>query len=268
MKRKLLIIIFVIVILVLLLIYFSSKLKVTHYNFASERIPEDFDNYKIVHLSDLHCKNFGKNNSDLIKKINSLEPDLILITGDSIDKFHPDITPLENLFKGITDTAPIYSISGNHECDNHELYAQLLKLYQKYDITDLDDSELFISCKDSSIMLKGLSAFQNKLAWDKDFMENKYPETFSILLNHYPQLYHLGQYEYDIILSGHIHGGVIRIPYLGGLINNDGSLFPEFDAGEFNYWKSTMYVSCGIGDTLIPRINNSPEIVCITLHSQ
>ena len=268
MKRKLLIIIFVIIILILLLIYSSSKPKVTHYNFTSERIPKDFNNYKIVHLSDLHCKNFGKNNSDLVEKINSLEPDLILITGDNIDKFHPDITPLENLFKGIADTAPIYSISGNHECDNPELYAQLLKLYQKYNITDLDDSELFINCKDSSILLKGLGAFQNKLAWDKDFMENKYPEAFSILLNHYPQPYHLGQYEYDIILSGHIHGGVIRIPFLGGLINNDGSLFPEFDAGEYKYWKSTMYVSRGIGDTLIPRINNSPEIVCITLHSE
>ncbi len=269
MKQKIFFIVLVILFLFfIILILTSSQPVTTHYNYTSERIPESFDNFKIVHLSDLHCKNFGKNNSKLIDEINKLEPDLILITGDNIDKFHPDITPLEHLFAGISNTAPIYSISGNHECDNFDLYAQLLSLYQKYNITDLDDKEMFFTVGEDSIILKGLGAFQNKLMWDKDFMTNKNPEVFTILLDHYPQLNYLGQYEYDIILSGHIHGGVIRLPYLGGIINNDGSLFPEFDGGEYKLWKSTMYVSRGLGDTLIPRINNNPEIVCITLHNK
>lgn len=266
MKKKVFfIVISLLVIFFSVLLLISSNLTVTHYNYTSDRIPASFNNFKIVHLSDLHCKNFGQNNSKLIDKINDLDPDLILITGDNFDKYHSNMTNLNNLFKGIAGTAPIYSISGNHECDNPELYAQLLALYSKYDITDLDDKELFFTLGNDSIILKGLGAFENKLSWDKNFMENKNPEAISILLDHYPQIDQLARYEYDIILSGHLHGGVIRLPYLGGLINNNGSLFPEYSGGEYTLGKSTMFVSKGIGDTLIPRINNKPEIVCITL---
>lgn len=267
--RKTLLIIFAsIVFLLLVLICLSSSLKTTYYEYQSERIPSDFDGLKIVQISDFHCKSFGKNNQKLIAAIKEAEPDLIFITGDNIDMFHKDLTPLENLFDGIHELAPIYAISGNHECDDPNLYSQLLGLYSKYGITDLDDKEIFLSQGNSSIVIKGLGAFENKINWDEHFMENKNPQLFSILLDHYPELDRLALREYDLILSGHIHGGVIRLPFVGGIIGNKGEFFPTYDGGRYDLVNSTMYVSCGLGDTLIPRINNNPEIVCITLKTK
>lgn len=249
--------------LILILMYMSGKLTSTFYIYESARVPKGFDGFKIVHLSDIHCKSFGNNNKELIDTINNMNPDIIFITGDSIDKYHSDLSPLEFLFEGIQNTAPIFAVSGNHECDDPALYSQLLELYDKYGITDLDDTEIIWSFNGASIQIKGLGAFQNKINWDNDFMTDKHPELFSIILNHYPQLNRLAYY--DLILSGHIHGGVIRIPFIGGILGNDGEFFPEYDGGRYNLLNSTMYVSKGIGDTVIPRVNNRPEVVCITL---
>lgn len=264
-KKMIISIIFVLIFIPVLLILASSGLTTTHYSYESTRVSKDLDGLTIVHLSDIHCKNFGRNNEKLIDAINRLEPDIILITGDSIDIHHQDLTPLENLFAGICRTAPVYAISGNHECVDADLYAQLIALYNKYGITDLDDKEIIFTYGSDSISIKGIGAFENKNRWDNEFMLNKSPEMLSILLDHYPLLDELGVFGYDMILSGHIHGGIIRLPILGGLFGNDRTLFPEYDSGQYTYARTTMYVSRGIGDTVIPRINNNPEIVCITL---
>ena len=267
MKKHMVLIIFSSLIILLGILFFaSSKLTTTYYNYESDRVPESFDGARIVQLSDIHCKRFGKDNEELIRTINAQDPDIILITGDCIDQNHHDLTPLEQLFAGIQDTAPIYAISGNHECDDPNLYGQLIALYNKYGITDLDDKEILWSKGGSSISIKGLGAFENKLNWDNDFMKRQDENVFSILLDHYPQLNRLAWYGYDIILSGHVHGGVIRLPYVGGLIGNNGDFFPEYDGGEYKIGDSTMYVSRGLGSTVIPRINNNPEVVVITLH--
>lgn len=266
MKKKYFIIPIFILLPLVILVAASAGLTTTCYTYESARIPEAFDGFRIVVLSDIHCKSFGKNNEKFIRTINDADPNLILILGDNVDSWHKnDLTPLDKLFAGIADTAPIYAVSGNHECANPQLYAQLLTLYEKYSITDLDDSELFFSYQNSSIVLKGLGAFDNKINWDKDFLTNHHPDTFTILLDHYPQLNRLAAYGYDLILAGHVHGGVIRLPFLGGLIGNDRKLFPEYSEGAYQLFNTTMYVSRGIGDTAIPRINNNPEVVCITL---
>ena len=269
--NKLLITIIATVALLLLVLFFlihdSSKLTVTHYTYSNSRIPEEFDDFTIVQLSDIHCKNFGENNKDFIDAVTSLQPDVIFLTGDMIDEAHSDLTPLRNLFAEISTIAPIYAISGNHECHEDAPYHELLSLYEEYQITDLDDKEIYIVNGDASILVKGLGAFQSKIYWDNDFMTYKNPDVFSILLNHYANQFPLlPQYGYDLILSGHIHGGIIRLPGIGGLIGNGGNLFPEYDAGFYKIGNSTMIVSRGIGVSVIPRINNNPEIVCITLN--
>lgn len=269
MRKKIILITIITLLAVLcLLIWQSYGLATTYYTYESQRIPSTFDGFHITVLSDIHCKNFGRDNTELIQAVKDTEPDLILILGDCVDHWHRNnLTPLVNLLSGISGTAPIYAVSGNHECANPELYARLCQLYEQYGIIDLDDQELLFSYQGSSIVLKGLGAFDNKINWDKDFLANKYPETFSIVLDHYPQLNRLACYEYDLILSGHVHGGVIRLPILGGLIGNDRQLFPEYSAGSYQLFHTTMYVSRGIGDTMLPRINNNPELLCITLHS-
>lgn len=271
MKKKLFIfltfiLLFFVISILLILIYLSSKLEVTQYTYSSSRVPESFDGFKIVQLSDIHCKSFGKDNQELIDQINALEPDIILITGDSIDAAHQDLTPLDNLFCGIKDIAPIYAISGNHEFEGNTPYDGLMALYSKYGIYNLDDQKVLFSKEADSIELVGIDGYNMKANWDHWFLERQNPEVFSILLNHYPgQITKLVQYRYDLLLCGHIHGGIIRIPKLGGLLGTDMTLFPEYDGGEYVMADTTMYVSRGIGDARIPRINNCPEIVCITL---
>lgn len=252
--------------LLISLIFSSKKLEVTHYTYSSNRVPTSFDGYKIVQLSDIHCKSFGNDNQRLIDEINALEPDLILITGDSIDSSHQDLTPLENLFRGISGTAPIYAISGNHEYDENAPYDALMILYETYGIHNLDNQKVTITEGNESIQLVGIDGLNMKAYWDKWFLTQEDLDTFSILLNHYPeQIVYLAQYGYDIILSGHMHGGIIRIPKIGGVIGNKMKLFPTYDAGKYTAITTTMYVSRGLGDARIPRINNRPEIVCITL---
>lgn len=248
------------------LILSSTKLAVTQYTYSSERVPASFDGYKIVQLSDIHCKSFGKDNQKLIDEINALEPDLILITGDSVDSSHQDLSPLENLFRGISNTAPIYVISGNHEFEQDTPYEEFLTLCDTYGIHNLDNQKVTITEGNDAIQLVGIDALNMKAHWDFGFLTRDNPDMFSILLNHYPgQIVYLAQYGYDIILSGHMHGGIIRIPHFGGLIGNKRELFPKYDAGKFTAIDTTMYVSRGLGDARIPRINNRPEIVCITL---
>ncbi len=263
---------FIIVILLLaaigIMIYCSAGLTTTYYEYESSRIPSSFDGFRITVLSDIHCKSFGKNNEKMVEAIKAAEPDLILILGDSVDHWHRnDFSALVSLFSRISSIAPVYAISGNHECANPELYSQLCVLYKQYRIENLDDSEVIFSYQGDSIILKGLGAFENKVHWDKSFLINDHPEAFTILLDHYPQLNRLASYGYDLLLSGHVHGGIIRLPILGGLIGNDRQLFPEYSAGQYQLLDTTMYVSRGIGNSAIPRINNNPEIVCITLHS-
>lgn len=247
----------------------SSKLSVTSYTYKNERVPESFDGYRIVHLSDLHCKSFGANNQVLIDSIADLAPDVILITGDSIDGTHQDLTPLDQLFAGIADIAPIYAISGNHEYDTGAPLSELYDLYSKYGITNLDNQETYLTRGDDIISVKGLDGNTMKAYWDKDFLTRENPDAFSILLNHYPgQLTSVLRYSYDMILAGHLHGGVIRLPFAGGLFGNKGDFFPDYSGGEYRLNHTTLYVSRGIGDTVIPRINNRPEVVCITLCKQ
>lgn len=264
-RNIVLVILVFLVLLLVLLILLSKPLEVTYFTYSSSRVPESFDEYRIVQLSDIHCKSFGKDNQKLIDQIKQLEPDLILITGDTIDAEHHDFTPLTNLFEGIQDIAPIYAISGNHEYDSGYPYQELKALYEIYGIYNLDDIEVGITRNADTIYLKGIDGINMKANWDTEFLTRKHPENFSILLDHYPQLSKLVRYEYDIIFSGHIHGGIIRIPFLGGLFGNHKELFPKYDAGAYTAHNTTMYISRGLGDAKIPRINNRPEIVCVTL---
>ena len=146
------------------LILSSTKLAVTQYTYSSERVPASFDGYKIVQLSDIHCKSFGKDNQKLIDEINALEPDLILITGDSVDSSHQDLSPLENLFRGISNTAPIYVISGNHEFEKNAPYNAFLTLCDSYGIHNLDNQKVTITEGEESIQLVGIDGFNTRLS--------------------------------------------------------------------------------------------------------
>lgn len=247
--------------------FLNTDLKLTKYDYYSSKIPKAFNGYKIIQISDLHHKNFGTNQSDLIKIINSQNPDIILLTGDIVDEDHTDMTPIEDLLKGICNTAPIYYVTGNHELelDASEQYGKLQVLFDNYGVVDLDDKSVELTKGGDSIYLTGLKYRSDYI---KGYLESADSSKFNILMYHGSNNFNqICKYGYDLVFSGHSHGGIVRLPFIGGLIGNKGDgLLPNYCGGVFENNNSTLISSCGLGDSDIPRFNNPPEVVMITIH--
>lgn len=268
MTKKLLLMLIGLLLLVYLGIGIYQNLQITYYTYYNSEIPTAFDQYRIIQISDFHCKTFGNKENKLINAINSFHPDIIVLTGDMIDGSHPDITPVNDLLSGISSIAPVYFVSGNHEFDTTASYTQLMQLFDTYGVINLDDSQAIISKNDSSFTLYGLSADRMDILFNQNALPVLDKSNFSIALYHYASHFdYFYNYGFDLVLAGHTHGGLIRLPLVGGIINNDGTLFPKYDAGKYMLGTTTMIVSRGLGDSTIPRFYNRPELVCITLQS-
>lgn len=263
-KFKWLILICVLLCIYVIIGFTNTKLEVTRYTYSSTKLPKEFDGYKIVQISDLHHKNFGENQSELIELIKAEEPDLILLTGDIADEDHTDMKPIEDLFKGIQGI-PTYFITGNHELLSKASaqYGELLVLMNEYGIVDLDDSSVEIKKGDSSIYLHG-QKFRS--FYIRDYLPKADTSKFNILMFHCSDYFDLiSDLGYDIVVSGHTHGGIIRLPFIGGIYGNLGEWFPDYDGGVYVEDNCTLFSSRGLGDATIPRFYNPPEIVSITL---
>ena len=154
-NRKNVLILCIIVILLYIISGFYNPLVLTRYDYTSSKVPEGFDGYRIVHISDFHCKEFGDGESDLIAMIRNAEPDLILFTGDSIDDEH-SLDNYRDLITGIYDVAPIYYVNGNHEYDASAPLAEMKELNEKYQVHDLNDASVVVEHNGDSILLSGL----------------------------------------------------------------------------------------------------------------
>ncbi|MDO5292473.1 MAG: metallophosphoesterase [bacterium] len=249
---------------------FFTKLVVTEYTIENTKIPPSFGGFRIVQISDLHCAEFGTGNKNLIDTVKHLDPDIIVLTGDMLDSDHTDFTPVEEFLNGIQSIAPIYSVTGNHDYDSTSIYQKLKFYYTTYNICDLDAAGVIINKGNSSILLQGLGASAN-ITNSSHLLPKADPDKFNILLYHYSNHFdYLSSFNYDLVLSGHAHGGIVRLPFVGGVLGNNGVLFPKYDYGKFvnkDNPNMTMISSGGLGDADIPRYNNNPEVVLITLKS-
>ena len=242
-NRKNVLILCIIVILLYIISGFYNPLVLTRYDYTSSKVPEGFDGYRIVHISDFHCKEFGDGESDLIAMIRNAEPDLILFTGDSIDDEH-SLDNYRDLITGIYDVAPIYYVNGNHE-------------YDASVVVEHNGDTILLSGLDFRLTMRGL---RNNIDYANTTM-------FNILLYHGTDKFDgIAPYNYDLVLSGHTHGGIVCLPFIGGIISNQKELFPKYDSGVYTSGLSTMISSRGLGDASIPRFHNPREVICITLH--
>lgn len=249
-----------------------EDLEISRYEVASQKLPESFDGFKIVQLSDLHGAEFGEDGMALVDKVGSLEPDMIALTGDFVTD-EGDLAAVEKLAARLVKLCPVYFISGNHEFGSG-LAVKVRNILERAGVKYLSNEYLTISRGEDEILLGGVEdplAYADMLSPDElaQKMNDAAPDAFKILLGHrnywmteYPEL------PVDLIFCGHAHGGLIRIPGVGGLIGTDRRLFPDFDAGQFNNGRYTLIVSRGLGNSVpIPRIFNRPEIVCVELSS-
>lgn len=249
-----------------------DDLEISRYEVNSKKLPESFDGFKIVQLSDLHGAEFGEDGMELVDKVGSLEPDMIALTGDFVTD-EGDLAAVEKLAARLVKLCPVYFVSGNHEFGSG-LAVKVRNILERAGVKYLSNEYLTISRGEDGILLGGVEdplAYADMLSPDElaQKMNDAAPDAFKILLGHrnywmteYPEL------PVDLIFCGHAHGGLIRIPGVGGLIGTDRRLFPDFDAGQFNNGRYTLIVSRGLGNSVpIPRIFNRPEIVCVELSS-
>lgn len=247
-----------------------EDLEISRYEVASQKLPESFDGFKIVQLSDLHGAEFGEDGMGLVEKVKELEPDIIALTGDFVTD-EGDLAAVKKLAGRLTELCPVYFVSGNHEFGSG-LAIKVRNILERAGVKYLSNEYLTINRGDDEILLGGVEdplAYADMLSPDElaQKMNDAAPDAFKILLGHrnywmteYPEL------PVDLIFCGHAHGGLIRIPGVGGLIGTDRRLFPDFDAGQFNNGRYTLIVSRGLGNSVpIPRVFNRPEIVCVTL---
>lgn len=259
-------------------IWQNNSIVITKSEYGNAKIPKEFDGYVIAHISDLHNKEFGPNQNILLNKLKSTSPDIIVITGDLLDRRRFDLNIAMKFLEGAVQIAPVYYVSGNHEAWSHQ-YPSIKRELLKAGIQVLDDSMIELSIGTSSMNLLGVKdpAF---LTFDalgrtdtsqlkESLRQWSSNEGFQILLSHRPELFNLyAENNLDLIFSGHAHGGQVRIPFIGGLIAPDQGFFPQYTSGSHTKDQSTMFVSRGLGNSIIPiRVFNRPEIVVVTLQS-
>ena len=281
LKRKKRIVSGVIIALVLTflgwVIWANFALETNEYTIKSEKINDRFDGFRIAHISDLHNTRLAKQNGKLLKMLSDTNPDIIAITGDLIDSRRTNISLALEFAKEAVKIAPCYFVSGNHESRISE-YNYLESELKKQGVVVLDNKTVEIEKAGEKIALIGVRDPSFDFKGDfcdvdnflKSSIEPLQTKTFTVVLSHRPELFDIYVNSgADLILSGHLHGGQVRLPFVGGLLSPDPSLFPEYDAGLFTENTTNMIVSRGIGNSAIPiRFNNRPEIIVVTLKSQ
>ena len=243
---------------------------------CSNGIPEAFDAYKIVQISDLHDAQIGENNEKLITMTAETEPDCIVLTGDFVDssRFHPERSL--SVAEALVKIAPVYYVSGNHEAILPDAdYQALTDGLRALGVCVLEDESAELTRGGQSIRLIGLTDIgfhPGTLEEKKDALRTALsallPEDeFSVTLAHRPELMDVyTECGAPLVLSGHAHGGQIRLPGIGGLIAPGQGLFPKYTDGKYEENGTTLVVSRGIGNSVLPlRVNDRPQIVVVQL---
>ena len=273
---------------ILIITAFWSGIVVRKYIIRSEKITGQI---KIVLVTDLHGYIYGKNQKNIADKIKKADPDLILLGGDIVDEMMP-LKGSEQFFEAIKDIADIYYVTGNHDKIFERINADkinLKELIESYGITFLENDYAEININGNDIIIGGAddpginrrtstaenttsleSTWETKVnaAFNTEYLKSD--GRYKILLTHRPdKINTYGSLPFDLILSGHAHGGQVRIPFIlkNGLYAPNQGLFPKYTGGIYEYADKIHVVSTGLS-LKIPRVFNPPDIVVVTLDSQ
>ncbi len=278
MKKKIIIIFLLLIVFSYYLYYENTELEVTTYNITDNNIPDNFDNYKIIQISDFHNTKNKKLTNKLINEIEEEKPNIIVITGDLIDSNKIDIDLSISLIEKLNFIAPIYYVTGNHETNiSSTKYQELKEKLESNKVTILDNEAIILTVNGETINLIGIndpSMSGNEYIEDSRIIEDEinsidYDKSkYSILLSHRPEVFDTYvKMDVNLVLTGHAHGGQIRLPFTEGLIAPNQGFFPKYTSGKFEKNNKVMVVSRGIGNSILPfRINNRPELVKIILN--
>lgn len=248
--------------------YENHHLTVTTYTYQSEKTDADLNGYRIVQISDLHNAEFGHDNRKLLKKISELEPDIIVITGDIVDSNHTDIQTSVSFVKQAVLISDVYYVTGNHEYWlTKEEQAELFNGMAQAGAVILNNESVNISVGESGFCLIGLDDNSLSNGTLDHLISEIDDDKLSVVLAHEPQYFSkYASTGCDLVLTGHAHGGQFILPFVGAIVAPDQGFFPEYTSGEHQEKDTTMYISRGLGNSIIPvRLFNDPEIVCVDL---
>jgi predicted MPP superfamily phosphohydrolase len=233
---------------------------------------------RIVLISDLHSTIHGTDQTTLINKVIRQNPDLIVLVGDIYDDAVP-MTGTQLLLSGIRGIAPIYYVTGNHEYWSFNIQG-LIEELQNYGVTVLSDEYVEIEINGNVVILAGIEDPDKKRYEASDYdqdkvMEDRFREldeisAYRILLAHRPEkiAYYKG-FSFDLVLSGHTHGGQVRLPFINGLYAPNQGFFPKYGGGLYRHNDLVHIIGRGLSiNPRLPRIFNPPELVVIVINSK
>ena len=253
------------------LLWGNCSLQTTETALVSPALPPAFDGLRIVELADLHGRVFGRGSRRLLAAVRRAEPDLICIDGDLFDE-HTDLAMLPPLLRGLCAIAPVDYVTGNHEWRVPGLRGILAQM-RACGVTVLQDDWRVLRRGEDALIVAGTDdpcgPAERKTPAEliADIRAEAGEAAFLLLLAHrndqLPQWSALGV---QAVLAGHCHGGVVRLPFVGGLFGTDRRLFPAWDAGLYRQGETALYVSRGLGYTNVHfRLFNRPEVAVIVL---
>ncbi len=253
--------------------YTRTHYLVRFYQESSEKISR---NIRLAVISDLHNREYGESNEMLISDLRALKPDLILFLGDLVIREENDYSPMLRLVSALKEIAPCYGVLGNHESER--IYSRgdqaLPEAFESAGLKLLRNALEEVQVDGNAVQLIGVegTAYGFEAYGGREFMEKTAvsPSAYRILMTHIPILFKtaLSDYDFDLGLAGHVHGGLVRIPLLGGLYSGEEGLFPKLCAGKYTLDRQqSLIISAGLGDSspFPPRINNMPELLVIDI---
>ncbi len=262
----------------------NSALETTYINL--DILPGD-EKFVIAQVSDLHNAQFGPENETLLKMLADAKPDEIVVTGDLIDSRKTDFDIAENFLRCAQEIAHVTYVTGNHEARIQTDFSQweskihglnVSVLHNQSEIREINGVALQIIGLDDPTFGTEEALYIQPEKWIEKTLDALLPrkgqsqeKTVKILLAHRPEYIQVyEQFDVDLVLSGHAHGGQIRLPFLGGVYAPGQGFFPEYDSGLYHgsdgNSDTAFVVSRGLGNSLFPwRVNNRPELVVIQL---
>lgn len=262
MKKKQWIIILSVVLVVGLvwLLWGNLTVGLTSLTITEDNLPMAFHGLRIAHVSDLHNTARWK---QAVKQLEKAKPDIICITGDIVDANRTDVELALAFAAEAVKIAPCYYVTGNHELlAEQAAYERLIAGLKALGVTVLENEAVMLERGDEQLRLVGTP-------WGSSLYQGALSEYdgYSVLLAHDPKDFEsYAAAGYDLVMSGHVHGGQFRLPFLGGLYGPGQGILPEYDSGVYSSGVTDMVVSRGIGNSVFPvRFNNRPEVILITL---
>lgn len=250
----------------------NSIIEVEQITISRADLPEGFDGYRIAHLSDLHAAQFGEDNADLAALIRAEKPDIIVFTGDYVDFTNKDVDMVYGTAKALVEVAPVYFVPGNH--DYAEGFAPVEAELERAGVTVLRNQAVELESGGDRIILLGIddpNGYATMLPMDEtvELARRREPE-FILMLNHrYDRAEEASALGIDIMLAGHAHGGLMRLPFTDGLIGPGGVLFPKRTNGLYEVDGMAFVASRGLGNSeWSKRLFNRPHLPIIELKSE